>query len=91
MAGPTIDVHEHLWPGEPVDGRLGIGGGGGGWVSVAKPRVGRMAAFWAGVTGGTPAPAGEVVFLPPAGPDGFAMFCQPWRGPAPTESRSTST
>ncbi|WP_170259213.1 hypothetical protein [Nocardioides psychrotolerans] len=42
-----------------------------------------MAAFWAGVTGGTPATAGEVVFLPPAGPDGFAMFCQPLERPLP--------
>lgn len=47
-----------------------------------------LAAFWAQVTGGTPAASGDHVYLPPAGTDGFAMFFQPRTGPRP--SRATT-
>ena len=45
-----------------------------------------LAAFWAEVTGGTPAAAGDQVYLPPAGPGGFAMFFQPLTGPRPVRN-----
>lgn len=45
---------------------------------------GALAAFWASVTGATPAPGGESVYLPAADPDGFAMFFQPLTAPRPT-------
>lgn len=35
------------------------------------------AGFWAAVLGSTPSPSGGTVYLPPAGPGGFAMFFQP--------------
>jgi hypothetical protein len=42
-----------------------------------------LATFWASVIGTEP-PSGEgSVYLPPASPDGFAMFFQPMRGPRP--------
>ena len=33
-----------------------------------------LAAFWGSVTGATPSSGGDSVYLPPAGPGGFAMF-----------------
>lgn len=33
-----------------------------------------LAAFWASVTGAAPSAGDDTVYLPPAGPDGFAMF-----------------
>lgn len=50
-------------------------------VEAADPNA--LANFWATVTGGTPAPADDSVYLPPAGPGGFAMFFQPLTGPRP--------
>lgn len=44
-------------------------------VEAADPHA--LAAFWSEALGGVPQPSGEVVYLPPAGPDGFAMFFQP--------------
>ena len=42
-----------------------------------------LAAFWALATGTTPSPIGASVYLPAAGPDGFALFVQPLTGPRP--------
>ncbi|MFC9771746.1 VOC family protein [Pseudarthrobacter sp. NPDC127529] len=42
-----------------------------------------LAEFWASVTGAFPSPGGDSVYLPPAGPGGFAMFFQPRTGPRP--------
>ncbi|WP_300403323.1 VOC family protein [Nocardioides sp.] len=47
-----------------------------------------LAAFWAEVTGGTPAASGDSLYMPASGAGGFAMFFQPLTGPRP--SRSTS-
>ncbi|MET0422893.1 MAG: VOC family protein, partial [Actinoplanes sp.] len=47
-----------------------------------------LAAFWAAVTGATPSPGGETVYLPATGPDGFAMFFQPAGGPRPERQTS---
>ena len=33
-----------------------------------------LAGFWASVTGGTATGGGDAVYLPPNGPEGFAMF-----------------
>lgn len=41
----------------------------------------RLAEFWASVTGSSPAPGGDGVYLPPAGPGGFGMFFQPMTEP----------
>ncbi|MET0928408.1 MAG: VOC family protein [Aeromicrobium sp.] len=46
-----------------------------------------LSQFWAAVTGATTPPAGETVYLPPAGPDGFAMFFQPVGGAGPARQR----
>ncbi|MFC9835068.1 VOC family protein [Rhodococcus sp. NPDC127530] len=50
-------------------------------LEAADPAA--LAAFWAGVTGAAPLPGGDSVYLPPAGPNGFAMFFQPLTGPRP--------
>ncbi|MCX6464212.1 MAG: VOC family protein [Pseudonocardiales bacterium] len=42
-----------------------------------------LAAFWALALGTTPSPIGTSVYLPAAGPDGFALFVQPLTGPRP--------
>lgn len=42
-----------------------------------------LADFWASVTGSVPSSGGDSVYLPPAGPGGFAMFFQPRQGPRP--------
>lgn len=42
-----------------------------------------LAAFWGAVTGARPVPIGGSVYLPAAGPSGFAMFLQPSTGPCP--------
>lgn len=47
-----------------------------------------LAAFWASVTGATPSPGGDSVYLPAAGPRGFAMFFQPMTGPRPEHQAS---
>ena len=53
-------------------------------VEAADPRA--LAEFWAEVTGGTPATSGDHIYMPPAGPDGFAMFFQPLNGPRPARN-----
>lgn len=58
-------------------------------VEAADPHA--LASFWADVTGGTPAPAGDHVYLPPPGPGGFAMFFQPLTAPGRPATPSTST
>lgn len=50
-------------------------------IEAADPQA--LGTFWATVTGGTPAPSGAFVYLPPAGPGGFAMFFQPLTGSRP--------
>lgn len=47
-----------------------------------------LAGFWASVTGATPSPGGESVYLPPAMPGGFAMFFQPLTAPRPSHQAS---
>ncbi|MBX0301137.1 VOC family protein [Cryobacterium sp. 1639] len=47
-----------------------------------------LAAFWAAVTGATPSPGGESVYLPPAISGGFAMFFQPRTAPRPAHQAS---
>ena len=42
-----------------------------------------LATFWAAVTGAVPSIGGDTVYLPPAGPLGFAMFFRPQAGPRP--------
>lgn len=59
-----------------------------GAVNVEADDPARLAAFWAEVTGGRLDPTGEVVYLHPAGPDGFAMFFQPLSDPRPERSTS---
>ena len=51
-------------------------------VEAANPEA--LARYWAAVTGATPSPAGDLVYLPAAGPGGFAMFFQPRTGPRPS-------
>jgi len=46
-----------------------------------------LAGFWAAVTGATPSPGGESVYLP-ASPGGFAMFFQPRTAPRPEHQAS---
>jgi hypothetical protein len=50
-------------------------------VEAADPDA--LAGFWAAVTGSTPSPADDSVYLLPARPGGFAMFFQPMLGPRP--------
>ena len=53
-------------------------------MEADDPRA--LASFWAEVTGGTPAPAGDHVYLAPPGPGGFAMFFQPLTASRPARS-----
>src|SRR5450759_490894 len=54
-----------------------------GAVNVQAQDPPLLAAFWAAVTGATPSPGGDSVYLPPANPDGFGMFFQPAPGLRP--------
>ena len=54
-----------------------------GAVNMESTDPASLADFWAAVTGGTIAPAGGTVYLPPAEPGGFAMFFQPLTQPRP--------
>jgi hypothetical protein len=47
-----------------------------------------LAGFWGSVTGATPHSEGSSVYLPAAGPGGFAMFFQPRRAPRPEQQPS---
>jgi hypothetical protein len=52
-----------------------------GAINLEAEDPAKLAAFWASVTGATPASGGDSVYLPPSGPGGFAMFFQPMKGP----------
>lgn len=52
-----------------------------GAINLEAQNPARLAGFWASVTGSSPSPGGESVYLPPAGPGGFGMFFQPMTGP----------
>ena len=54
-----------------------------GAINVEAAHPGALAAFWAAVTGSTPSPANDSVYLPAAGAGGFAMFFQPMTGQRP--------
>ena len=54
-----------------------------GAINLESDDPGRLAGFWAAVTGATPSPGGSSYYLPPAGPGGFAMFFQPRTAPRP--------
>lgn len=54
-----------------------------GAVNITAQDPAALAAFWASVTGATPSPGGDTVYLPAADPDGFAMFFQPMTHPRP--------
>lgn len=45
-----------------------------GAINVQARNPAGLANFWASVTGGTPGAGHDTVYLPAAGPDGFAMF-----------------
>jgi glyoxalase superfamily protein len=47
-----------------------------------------LARFWAAVTGSVPSPSGDYVYLPAAGPGGFAMFFRPLAGDRPERQLS---
>ncbi|MFE4836055.1 VOC family protein [Arthrobacter sp. NPDC056691] len=54
-----------------------------GAINLEARNPAALAEFWASVTGAVPSPGGDSVYLPPAGPGGFAMFFQPVTGPRP--------
>jgi hypothetical protein len=54
-----------------------------GAINLEADSPAALAEFWARVTGGTPHLGGDTVYLPAAGPGGFAMFFQPQEGPRP--------
>lgn len=54
-----------------------------GAINMSAEDPTRLASFWASVTGATPSSGGVTVYLPPAGPTGFAMFFRPLDGPRP--------
>jgi hypothetical protein len=53
-----------------------------GAINMEAENPATLAAFWASVTGATPATGGPSVYLPP-GPGGFAMFFRPRTLPRP--------
>jgi len=54
-----------------------------GAINLEAQNPATLADFWASVTGALPSPGGDSVYLPSAGPGGFAMFFQPMTGPRP--------
>lgn len=54
-----------------------------GAINVEAQDPVALAEFWGAVTGATPAPGGDSVYLPSAGAGGFAMFFQPMTDPRP--------
>lgn len=54
-----------------------------GAINLEAQNPATLADFWASVTGALPSPGGDSVYLPFAGPGGFAMFFQPMTGPRP--------
>jgi hypothetical protein len=59
-----------------------------GAINIETQDAAALAGFWAAVTGSAPSRSGDSVYLPPAGPDGFAMFFQPRNGPRPERQTS---
>ncbi|MDY7528939.1 MULTISPECIES: VOC family protein [unclassified Cryobacterium] len=54
-----------------------------GAINVEAHDPTALADFWASVTGATPSPGGDSVYLPPAGANGFGMFFRPCDSPHP--------
>ncbi|WP_323095320.1 VOC family protein [Intrasporangium sp. YIM S08009] len=54
-----------------------------GSINIEAENPTSLAKFWATVMGSTPIANGDSVYLPPAGPGGFAMFFQPLTAPRP--------
>lgn len=54
-----------------------------GAINLEAQNPTMLAAFWGSVTGATPSAGGDSVYLPPAGPGGFAMFFQPMSSARP--------
>lgn len=54
-----------------------------GAVNMQAQDPAALAGFWAHALGTTPSPVGASVYLPAAGPGGFAVFLQPLTGPRP--------
>lgn len=54
-----------------------------GAINLEAQDPSKLAEFWASVTAATPSPAGDSVYLPPAGPGGFGMFFRPLSAPRP--------
>ena len=59
-----------------------------GAINLAAADPAALAEFWAAVTGAVPAPNGDTVYLPAAGPGGFAMFFRPLTVPRPDHQLS---
>ncbi len=59
-----------------------------GAINIEAQDASTLARFWAAVTGSAPSRSGDSVYLPPTGPDGFAMFFQPRNGPLPERQTS---
>jgi hypothetical protein len=59
-----------------------------GAINLEAQNPAALAGFWASVTGATPSAGGTSVYLPAAGPGGFAMFFQPRNGPRPEHQTS---
>ena len=59
-----------------------------GAINIEAQNPTALAEFWASVTGAVPSTGGASVYLPPAGPGGFAMFFQPQNGPRPEHQTS---
>lgn len=54
-----------------------------GAINIEAQDPTALAGFWAAVIGSTPSGSGNNVYLPPASPDGFAMFFHPANRPRP--------
>ncbi|WP_212999686.1 VOC family protein [Winogradskya consettensis] len=52
-----------------------------GAINMEAENPVELAAFWGTVTSAVPSVGGGTVYLPPAGPGGFAMFFRPMAGP----------
>jgi hypothetical protein len=66
-----------------VDSRRWLDEATSALVNLEAQDPASLATFWASVTGSTPAPGGDTLYLPPTGPGGFAMFFHPQEGPRP--------
>ena len=59
-----------------------------GAVNMEAANPTSLATFWAAVTGAPTPEPGDVIYLPPSGPEGFGMFFQPSGGPRPDRQAS---